>query len=107
MKIKALDSFSASEVGMVHAGEEVDVTDVSEIRLAEWRAKGFIPKEAAQGEDKLVPQAQPKSEIPSGVAKTNKRKGLEAQADKLGIHYDDAVTDGDLLIAIKAAKSRG
>ena len=44
MKIKALDSFIASEVGMVHAGAEFDASDVSAERLDEWRAKGFIPK---------------------------------------------------------------
>lgn len=46
MKIKALDSFSASEVGMVHAGTEFDASEVSEQRLEEWRAKGLIPKAA-------------------------------------------------------------
>lgn len=44
MKIKAIDSFASRETGMVHAGAEFDATDISQSRLDEWAARGFIPK---------------------------------------------------------------
>lgn len=42
MKVKALDSFSASEVGMIHAGQIFDASHVSEERLKEWYKRGLI-----------------------------------------------------------------
>lgn len=42
MKVKALDSFSASEVGMIHAGQTFDASHVSEERLKEWDQRGLI-----------------------------------------------------------------
>ncbi|UJW87968.1 hypothetical protein [Devosia sp. SL43] len=44
MKVKALDSFATGETGMVHAGQEIDTTDISQDRLDAWAARGFIPK---------------------------------------------------------------
>lgn len=50
MKIKALDSFVSSETGMVHADEDIDVSDISQDRLDEWAARGFIPKVKKEAE---------------------------------------------------------
>lgn len=44
MKITALDSFATAELGMVHAGTEINVSAISEARLTEWAKRGFIPK---------------------------------------------------------------
>lgn len=43
MKVKALDSFATAETGMVHAGQEIDTSTVSQDRLDEWARRGFIP----------------------------------------------------------------
>lgn len=59
MKVRALDSFSAVEVGMVHAGQEVDVTDVSADRVGEWVKRGFIPATAGAPQAKM--DAAPKN----------------------------------------------
>jgi hypothetical protein len=44
MKVKALDSFATAETGMIHAGDDIDTTLVSQDRLDEWARRGFIPK---------------------------------------------------------------
>lgn len=44
MKVKALDSFATGETGMVHAGQEIDTTNISQDRLDAWAERGFIPK---------------------------------------------------------------
>ena len=40
-------------------------------------------------------------------AKSNKRKGLEKQAEGLSINFTDETTDEDLLASIKTAKAQG
>lgn len=40
-------------------------------------------------------------------AKSNKRKGLEAQAEKAGVILNDEMSDDDLAAAIKTAKEQG
>jgi hypothetical protein len=44
MKVKAIDSFATAETGMVHAGEDIDTTRISQDRLDEWARRGFIPE---------------------------------------------------------------
>ena len=40
-------------------------------------------------------------------AKSNKRKGVEKQAEGLSINFTDETTDEDLLASIKTAKAQG
>lgn len=54
MKVKALDSFCAAEVGMIHAGQTFDASDVSEERLKEWDRRGLIAE--ADDEEPASPE---------------------------------------------------
>lgn len=51
MKAKALDSFRAAEVGMVHAGQTFEIDHISEGRLREWDAMGLIAPRVDEAED--------------------------------------------------------
>lgn len=67
MKIKALDSFDTTELGMVHAGQEFDAGEISHARLGEWADRGFIPK--TKKEEAPLNKAEPAPENKTVSAK--------------------------------------
>lgn len=67
MKAKALDSFRAAEVGMVHAGQTFDISHISEDRLRAWDERGLIaPVEDDQ------PAAEPVKSQPAPLNKAER-----------------------------------
>lgn len=59
MKIKALDSFVSAETGMVHAGADIDASNVSQDRLDEWAARRFIAKVKKEAEPQNKAEPEP------------------------------------------------
>lgn len=62
MKVKALDSFCAAEVGMIHAGQTFDASHVSEERLKEWDQRGLI----TEADDEVEVVNEPPKPKPAG-----------------------------------------
>ena len=70
MKVKALDSFATAETGMVHAGDEIDTSRISQDRLDEWARRGFIP--ATKMDAAPLNKAEP---APANKASGRSKKG--------------------------------
>lgn len=56
---------------------------------------------------RIISEDTAKAQGVTNPAKSNKRKGLEKQAEDLSINFTDETTDEDLLASIKTAKAQG
>ena len=72
MKMRALDSFTSYGIGMVHAGQEFEVS--SEARAKEFEAKGLARPVAVKAEAPPQNKAEPAPQNKSTARKGKARK---------------------------------
>ncbi len=85
MRMRALDSFATSGVGMVHAGQEFEID--SDVRGKELEKRGLAKAIAAAPQNKMEPAAENKGEPIAGTLTTPESKkppARKASAKKKG-----------------------
>lgn len=91
MKIRVIAGGIFGASGEIPVGTEVEIA-------------GEIPESWAKKVAVIADEPAAEAVPVTNPAKTKKREGLEKQAGDLGIGFNDAATDDELIAAIKAAK---